>query len=199
MTDDSKELPTDYRNIFQMALEMIQLLKQTADKTDCILANSVEKLLSDRANAPASSAETGELEGVHGLRFWEKPNQENATANSVNTEGKPRFYRLACTVMDRENPLLDSEQHFCCTTPDEADRAVGILNSLNAPPNSVVVSREQAEELQQFYIKAAKSAKSRARMKRNLSAGNADHLDAEASEYVTKTAELQAAIDGGAK
>ena len=45
-----------------------------------------------------------------------------------------RFYSLAGTVFDRENPIIEDNSYFCCTTPDKAKIAVKMLNTLNAKP-----------------------------------------------------------------
>jgi len=45
-----------------------------------------------------------------------------------------RFYSLAGTVFDRENPIIDGNSYFCCATPDQAKIVVKMLNTINAKP-----------------------------------------------------------------
>jgi len=48
-----------------------------------------------------------------------------------------RYYNLTGTVFDRENPLLSDGNFFCCVSPDDAKKAVRMLNAPTVEPKAV--------------------------------------------------------------
>jgi len=96
-----------------------------------------------------------------------------------------RFYSLAGTVFDRENPIIDGNSYFCCTTPDEAKIAVKMFNTINAKPMAevsptVTISRECADYLKDTLNWVEESG-----------IGDWGSLDAKRLSELTKAMEVQ--------